>query len=67
MNKRGCGVPKLECPKCGEFIISTVIDTVHKDNVIRRIRQCEECGVKFVTHETIVCTVRRRKQVNDYV
>ena len=65
MNKCGCGVPKLECPKCGELIISSVKDTQHHDGKIRRIRKCENCGARFVTVESICCIVKSRRKNNE--
>ena len=52
--------PKFICPKCKEYIKGNVIDTFVYDDSFRRKRECEECGCRFMTKETIYSVVKRR-------
>lgn len=51
---------RLYCPKCGEYIYGRVVD-VHQDyrGVIRK-RDCEKCGIRFMTKEVFISYAKRR-------
>ena len=42
----------MKCPFCG-FDDSKVVDSRHKDNKVRRRRECIKCSARFTTFETV--------------
>lgn len=51
----------LHCPSCGRGP-STVLETRHRHDGIRRRRKCFKCGHRFWTVETVVPAWSRRLQ-----
>ena len=42
----------MRCPKCGGKTWSVNCITRKTDNVVRRIRECQQCGYRFTTYES---------------
>jgi transcriptional repressor NrdR len=51
----------LHCPTCGKGP-STVLETRHKPDGIRRRRKCYKCGHRFWTVETVIPAKPSRMQ-----
>ena len=47
----------MTCPKCGEPIYGKVKDVFHNYGGMVRKRECEKCGVRFMTAEKFICYV----------
>jgi len=54
-------LPRFKCPKCGQYTFGSVLDTRPMDNAIERKRECENCGVRFITEETFKRYPKTRK------
>ena len=48
---------RMTCPKCGEPIYGKVKDVFHNYGGMVRKRECEKCGVRFMTSEKFICYV----------
>lgn len=56
---RGTMRKKFVCPVCGEKVGGPVRDTEPRYNGFFRYRECENCGVVFVTEEKITKAILR--------
>ena len=53
---------RLRCPKCKGLIFGLVVEVRPYDDGMRRIRECEICGARYITKEKFCCYVQRRKR-----
>jgi transcriptional regulator NrdR family protein len=51
---------RFKCPKCNSIIFGSVLETRPEDGGIKRKRECESCGARFITKEKFCCFVTRR-------
>ena len=53
---------RLRCPKCKQLMFGLVVEVRPHDDGMRRIRECEHCGTRYITMEKFCCYVQRRKR-----
>ena len=54
----------MRCPKC-QSESSRVVDSRQADNMIRRRRECENCGNRFTTFEEMPLLVIKRDETRE--
>lgn len=54
-------IPRFKCPVCNEYIQAIVKYSEPRTEGVRRRRECEACGARFITMETITRMARNNK------